>query len=182
MERMLNGIDRLSTGRNLVIAILVSAISVSVMAMLTQVMVYDVYGEAMMPDMNLGYSYDDILQSFDVLGSEGLNVWLQVHLLDLVFPLGYSFALAFGITMELRNSYPERKNLRTLSLLPLFAAFFDYLENTLIASQAAAYPNLSTLVISIASGVTILKWLFLFGAFAVVFILIALVLYKKSRN
>lgn len=182
MRRVLNVINQQSTVRNLVIAIIVSASSVAIMAMLTQSMVYDIYGSADMPDTNFGYSYDDILEAFDILGSDGLNVWLQVHLLDLIFPLGYSFAIAFAIMLELRNSFPENNNLRILALLPIFAAIFDYLENALIASQALAYPNLSVSVIALASGVTILKWLLLYASFIIVFILIPVVLYKRIRN
>ncbi|MDF1540722.1 MAG: hypothetical protein P1Q69_17635 [Candidatus Thorarchaeota archaeon] len=83
---------------------------------------------------------------------------------------------------KIGGCHRTQDNLRALALLPIFAAFFDYLENALITSQAVAYPNLSALVISVASGVTILKWLLLYGAFAIVFILIPLVIYKKFKN
>ncbi|MFW9849954.1 MAG: hypothetical protein ACFFF4_12520 [Candidatus Thorarchaeota archaeon] len=182
MKRLLNAIDRISTPRNLVLAILIAALSVGTMAILTENLVYSVYGAADMPDTNFGYTYDDILQAFDILGPEGLQAWLQVHLLDLIFPLGYSFAIAFAIMMELRIAFPERGKLRSLALFSLIAAFFDYTENTLIASQAVSYPNISLSVISIASSVTILKWLFLYSAFAIVFLLIPVVAIRKIRK
>lgn len=182
MKKLLDAIDKISTSRNLVIAILISAVSVGTMAVLTESLVYSVYGEANMPDTNFGYTYDDILLAFNNLGSEGLQVWLQVHLLDLVFPLGYSFAITFAIIMELRLVFPERENYRVLGILPILAALFDFLENTLVASQAVAYPNLSPEVIAVASSVTIMKWLLLYLGFSVVFVLLPFALYKKIKN
>jgi hypothetical protein len=164
------------------LAIIVSAISVLSMSALMQSMVYDIYGSVDMPDMKLGYSYDDILQAFSSLGSAGIQAWLQAHLLDLIFPLGYAFGMTFGILMELRISFPERKNIRVLALLPILAAFADYVENTLIAAQAAAYPNLSAEVIAIASGFTTIKWLLLYTGFAIIFILLPIVIYRKVKE
>jgi len=182
MDRILDALEKQSTARNLVLAIIVSAVTVSLMAVLTQTMVYDVFGEADLPDMKLGYSYEDILVAFDTLGAEGLQVWMQVHLLDLLFPLGYAFAMVFGLMMELRIAFPEKRNFRAISLLPIFAAFVDYIENTLIATQAAAYPNLSGTVISIASGFTTIKWILLYAGFAFIFILLPIALYKRIRE
>jgi hypothetical protein len=152
------------------------------MSALMQSMVYDVYGNVDMPDMKLGYSYDDILQAFDSLGSEGIQVWLQAHLLDLIFPLGYAFAMVFGILMELRIAFPEKKSVRLVALLPILSAFADYVENTLIAAQATAYPNLSAEIIAIASGFTTIKWLLLYAGFAIVFILLPVVIYRKVKE
>ena len=85
MDRVLKAMDRISTGRNLILSIVASGIVVITMAMLTQSMVYDVYGDAMMPDTNFGYTFTDIQTAFDTLEQDGLQVWSQVHMLDLIF-------------------------------------------------------------------------------------------------
>lgn len=182
MDRILNALEKQSTVRNLVLAIIASAVTVSLMAFLTQTMVYDVFGTVDMPDMKLGYSYEDILVIFDTLGTEGLQVWMQAHLLDLLFPLAYAFAMVFGLMMELRIAFPENKNLRVIALLPILAAFADYVENTIIAAQAVSYPNLSATVIAVASAFTTIKWILLYAGFAIIFILLPIVLYKKLRS
>ncbi|MFW9979592.1 MAG: hypothetical protein ACFFEJ_16030 [Candidatus Thorarchaeota archaeon] len=182
MDRLMKALDRISTPRNLVIAIVSAIVVVSLMGTLTQTFVYGVYGDANMPDTNFGYTFAQIQEAFDTLGSEGLQIWLQVHLLDLLFPLTYAFSMVFGILMELRASIPERKNLRLLALLPIGGAFADYIENTLIASQAYAYPALSESVIAIASLVTISKWLLLYAGFIVIFLLLILVIIQKART
>jgi hypothetical protein len=152
------------------------------MGALTQMLVYDVYGDANMPDTNFGYTFADIQGAFDTLGSDGLQMWLQVHLLDLIFPLTYAFSMTFGILMELRDAIPEKKNLRFLALLPILAAIADYIENTLIATQATSYPILSEAVISVASAVTITKWLLLYAGFAIIFLLLILVIIMRFRS
>ena len=179
MERLLNGLDRFSTKRNLILGIISAFIVVSIMGALTQMLVYDVYGDANMPDTNFGYTFLDIQTAFDTLGSEGLQMWLQVHLLDLIFPLTYAFSMVFGIMMELRATVPDKRNLRLLALLPIGGAIADYIENILIASQAISYPEVSPQIIAIASIVTILKWVLLYVAFAIVFILLIILVIKQ---
>jgi hypothetical protein len=182
MERMFNTLDKISTPRNLVIGIISAVIVVSVMGTLTQILVYEVYGDANMPDTNFGYTFADIQSSFNILGSEGLNLWLQVHLLDVIFPLTYAFSMVFGILMEIRASLPEKKYLRLLALLPIGGAIADYIENTLIATQVVSYPALSESIIAIASLVTIMKWLLLYAGFITIFSLLFIVAIKRVRK
>ncbi len=182
MKRLLDTLDRISTSRNLIIGIISAIVVVSAMGTLTQTLVYNVYGDANMPDTNFGYTFAQIQEAFNTLGSEGLQIWLQVHMLDLLFPLTYAFSMAFGILMELRSSLPEKESLRMIALLPLSAALADYLENALIASQAIAYPVLSEPVIAMASLVTITKWILLYAGFIAIFLLLLLVLMKKARK
>ena len=103
-----------------------------------------------------------------------------------LFPIGYSLSLVFGIAMLMRNTFPNRKQERIIILLPIIAAIADFVENMLIASQAISYPVVSEQIIAIASTVTILKWLLLYIAFAIVFILLLIFIIKwikrKSEN
>lgn len=178
LRKIVDTLDRIATPRNLLVAIMTSAVVVTVMGIGTRTYVYDIFGDVTMPDTRLWYTYEELVLVFNTLGAEGLQVWSQVHLLDLIFPLGYSFSLTFGILLELRRAYPENRKLRILGLLPLMAAFADFAENTIIASQIAVYPNLSQPIIAIASLVTTTKWIILGFSFAVVFILLVVVGYK----
>ncbi|MHA1638512.1 MAG: hypothetical protein ACTSUB_10925 [Candidatus Thorarchaeota archaeon] len=178
----MNRIDRLSTPRNLILAIIVSAVSIALLVSLTQTLVYDIYGEAAMPDLMLGYSYNDIMATFDSLGTDGLNAWLLAHAWDALFPVGYTLALVFGMTMLMRNTFPDRKRERVIVLIPIIAAIADYIENILIASQAISYPIVSEQIIAIASVVTIVKWLLLYVVFAIVFILLLIFIFKRIKR
>lgn len=182
MQRIGALIDRHSTRRNLLITLVVAALSVSLMGYLTQTLVYDDYGEANMPDTNIGYTYEQIMEAFDSLGSEGLGVWSQVHLLDLIFPLGYGLAMAIGTAMESRMVFPDRLQMRNLALIPLIGVVADYVENVLVASQIAAYPEVSELVVAVASIVTTAKWVFIYVGFLVILILLFAVVHIRLRG
>ena len=158
-----------------------SFVVVMIMAMLTQIWVYDVYADVTMPDTRFSYSINEISDVFNTLGQEGLYVWAQAHMLDFLFPLTYMFALAFGINMELRTSYPDSSRMKLLVLFPLFGGIMDYVENILVLTQIASYPSLSGPVIIIASTITSLKWILLGISFVIVFALIPLVLYRKTK-
>jgi hypothetical protein len=179
--RILESIDRMSTLRNLVVMILTSFIVVMVMAMLTQTLVYDVYGDVTMPDTRITYSPNEITDVFNTLGQEGLNVWAQAHMLDFLFPLTYMFAIAFGLNMEIRRLSFDSSNAKKLVLIPLLAGIADYVENILVLTQIAAYPNLSEIVIMIASAITTLKWILLGLGFLIIFVFIPLIVYRRLR-
>jgi len=179
--RILESIDRMSTLRNLVVMILTSFIVVMVMAMLTQTLVYDVYGDVTMPDTRITYSPNEITDVFNTLGQEGLNVWAQAHMLDFLFPLTYMFAIAFGLNMEIRRLSFDSSNVKKLVLIPLLAGIADYVENILVLTQIAAYPNLSEIVIMIASTVTTLKWILLGLGFLIIFAFIPVIVYRRLR-
>jgi hypothetical protein len=146
-----------------------------------QTYVYSIYGQAEMPDTNIGYTYDDVLAAFNTLGTEGLSAWSLIHLLDLIFPIGYCFALVIGTGILLKRAFPEKQTLRLLTVLPFLGAILDYVENALIASQIASYPVLSVEIISIASIITTVKYGFIYVSFGVVFILLLVSIAKRIR-
>ncbi|MGY5879616.1 MAG: hypothetical protein RTV31_05170 [Candidatus Thorarchaeota archaeon] len=178
MERALNFIERKSNRRNLILGILGSIITIAIMSIATQTLVYDVYGEFTMPDMRFGYSFTEIQTAFNAIGIEGLHTWAIAHSPDFIFPLTYSFSMMFGIMLELKKVDKNSGLLRMIVFLPLAGGIADYIENTLILSQIAVFPNLSELVLAIASAVTLVKWAFLILGFIVIFGLLILIIYK----
>ncbi|TFG12116.1 hypothetical protein EU537_10540 [Candidatus Thorarchaeota archaeon] len=183
MQRLVNRLDKMATSRNLAITIITSMIVISIMSIGTQSLVYDVYGEADMPDLMFRYDIDDVSEAFGILGSEGLDVWLTVHLLDYIFPAAYSLALAIGIITGINKLDLENQSAKLMSLIPIFAGVFDCFENIIIAQQALAYPNLSASIISMGSFFTSIKWLFLYLSFVLVFFILIWGVWRRvSRN
>ncbi len=175
---VLDFIKKQSSLRNLILMIVSSFVIVMVMAMLTQTLVYDVYGEVTMPDTRFTYTITEITDVFNTLGSAGLNVWVQAHMLDFLFPLTYMLAMAFGMNMEIRKlNLDDRAKL--LVLIPLLGGLADYAENILVLTQIASYPSLSELIIAIASAITSLKWILLGIGFVTIFALMLLLVYRK---
>jgi hypothetical protein len=177
--KLLEAIDNQSKLRNLVVMIVSSFVVVMIMAMLTQTLVYDIYGDVTMPDTRFTYTITEITAAFNTLGQAGLNVWVQAHMLDFLFPLTYMFAMAFGLNMELRRLISGNSKAKLLVLIPLMAGIADYIENILILTQIAAYPNLSGVVITIASAITSMKWILLGLGFLIIFLLIPAVAYRR---
>jgi hypothetical protein len=152
------------------------------MSIATQTLVYEIYGDFTMPDMRFGYTFTEIQAAFTSIGAEGLRMWAIAHSPDFIFPLAYSFSMMFGIMMELNSLGKNSGVLRKTALLPLLGGIADYVENTLILTQIAVFPNLSELVIIIASVTTIIKWAFLILGFIVIFGLLILIVYKRIAS
>jgi hypothetical protein len=182
MERTLNFIERNANRRNPILSILVSVITIAIMSIATQTLVYQVYGDFTMPDTRFGYSFTEIQIAFNAIGIEGLRTWAIAHSPDFLFPLAYSFSMMFGIILELNKAEKNSGLLRKTVLIPLAGGIADYIENTLILSQIVVFPNLSELVIAIASVVTLVKWVFLIIGFIVIFGLLILIIYKAIAS
>ncbi len=180
--RLLEALDRLSNIRNLAVLIIASIIVVSIMGIATQTFVYSIYGEVTMPDTRLAYSFSEIVDVFNTLGQEGLNIWAQAHMLDFLFPLTYMLAMVFGMNMEIRRIYPDNTNIKKLVLIPILSGIADYVENVLILTQIAAFPSLSESVIMIASAVTTLKWTLLGVGFAIIFVFVIIFVVKRVNQ
>ncbi|TFG31656.1 hypothetical protein EU528_05595 [Candidatus Thorarchaeota archaeon] len=179
---MFDAIERRSELRNLLLGILASVIIIAVMSFATQTLVYEVYGEFTMPDTRFGYTFTEIQTAFNAIGIEGLRVWAIAHSPDFLFPLAYTFSMMFGIMLELKRLGRSSGHLRKLVLLPLAAGLADYIENTLILSQIAVFPNLSEIVIIIANLVTLLKWAFLIIGFVVIFALLVVIVINSISS
>lgn len=184
MEKILDIVERHSNTRNLLFGIIGSIITIAIMSLATQIMVYEVFGDFTMPDMRFGYTFTDIQMDFNAIGIDGLRVWAVAHSPDFLFPLAYSLSMMFGIMLELRKLELNSKPLRMTILFPLVGGVADYIENTLILSQIIVFPNLSEIVIEIANVVTLLKWAFLILGFVMIFILLILIIIRRftSRN
>ena len=182
MERTLSFVERNANSRNLILSILGSIITIAVMSVATQTLVYQVYGDFTMPDTRFGYTFTEIQTAFNAIGAEGLRIWAIAHSPDFIFPLTYSFAMMFGIMLELKKVEMNSGFLRWTVFIPLIGGIGDYVENILILSQIAVFPNLSELVIAIASVVTLLKWAFLMLGFVVIFGLLILIIYKSIAS
>ena len=124
-------------------------------------------------DTRITYNYSDVVTLFTALGGEGLGLYTIQQLIDMIFPLLYSLTLTLTLILLIPNSVSKRKWARVVVFLPLIGAALDYLENILIATQIAAFPNLSEIIIGIAASVTWVKWVIL--SFSFVLLLIFLI-------
>ena len=151
--------QRVSTGK-VVLALIIPATMVYFIMLLYTIPQVSAYA----PGINLfdlsptGYSFEYAIKLLDTLGSEGRELYLYRQL-----PLDFIYPGLFAVSCSLLLSWLFLKTQRTNSKLfyfcyiPIAAGLFDYLENILLVSILASYPNVSEESISLASAMTIAK-------------------------
>lgn len=129
--------------------------------------------------MPFGYSSEYVMKLLITLGSEGRHAYLFHQIpLDLVFPFIFAFGncLLVGYLLNRMNSL--KGNLIYLCLLPVFASWFDYLENIGVMTLLLKYPNVSELVIQFSNFFSVTKSLLMNIFFFVLFVMLLFVGFK----
>jgi hypothetical protein len=101
-------------------------------------------------DTKLFYSEETVYQYISSYGEEGINMYHQVQILDMIYPLIYGIFLA---------SFFYRKKLLKLYFIPLLAIVFDYSENISIYFLLENFPKQLPNLVVASSLATSLKWL-----------------------
>lgn len=108
--------------------------------------------------MPFGYTYEYVNELFSAIGSEGRNSYLYCQIpIDMVYPFlfGITYTLVLAYFLKKINKFDSL--LIYLCLLPLIAAFFDYLENFGTINLLNNYPNISDTEVKINSFFTLIK-------------------------
>ena len=114
---------------------------------------------------------DTIFDIWNEAGSDLISKELSVTLIDMVFLVAYSFALA-GLTLFLTRKIflePIKSWGYRITILPFVAAIFDFIENMnliLMLSSPSAFPDFAPFLASVCAlikfgllGVTIVFWI-----------------------
>lgn len=134
------------------------------------------------PDTSFFYMPDDLLRQAEAYGPVGRAAYVRARwTFDLAFPLVYGFFLATSIGWCLRKVVPAESSWRLLSLVPVGAVVFDFLENTMTSLVMARYPWVGPLAPSLAPWMTLLKWILVYGSFGVLVVLIARLVLRRIR-
>jgi len=115
-------------------------------------------GMKLLDMMPTGYSIDYIQTLFGTLGENGRAVYLFRQLpIDMIYPFFFGIGYALLIAYFLKKLDKLYSPYIYLSLLPLIAGFFDYLENFGIIAMLKSYPDLSKISMIATSIFTVLK-------------------------
>jgi len=137
-------------------------------------------GGARTPDLSFIYTADDLYRMAEAYGPDGRQAYIRARFtFDLVWPLVYTCFLATSLSWALGRALPESSRWRTLNLVPLAAALFDYLENVATSLVIGRYPAATPGIDVLATFFTPLKWILLGLGFA--FLAIGLVLAAVQR-
>lgn len=123
----------------------------------------------------MGYSHEYALNLFSKLGEEGRNYYLTRQIpIDMIYPA--LFACAYSIlTVFLGKKAGLKQNTALLlSVVPIFAGLFDYLENIGIILMINSFPVISIALSSATNIFSVVK-----SIFTSIFFMVAIVLLMK---
>jgi hypothetical protein len=115
-------------------------------------------------------AYNDYLSQYTDAGRAAYKTMVGI---DMFYPIAYATLMAFIMSFILKNT-----RFYTFNLLPFFAVFFDYFENTGIFAMLLAYPEKCYFWAVFASVFGATKWICIGTSFIVYFIF----LFKKTTQ
>jgi len=179
MNRLSNWINKISSGWITLICLAIFLLFTA-FVLPTQAEEADVYsGDVGSPDMSFYYSADDLYQFAEAYGSQGRSDYIRARLtFDVVFPLVYLIFLTTAISWATQKSGKMGRFWERLNLVPVFGLLFDYLENSAAAVVMARYPDLTSVLPTLAGIFTATKWIFVGGSFVILVLLLGVVVWK----
>jgi len=120
------------------------------------------------PDTSFFYAPEKLFEMADTYEEAGRQAYIHARwTFDLIFPLVYGGFLITTTGWLLGKATSPESKLRWLILVPMIGVVFDYLENTAVSLVMNAYPTRLGWAAFLASGFTLIKWVFVYGGFAV---------------
>ncbi len=105
------------------------------------------------PDALFYYRFDTLQTLFSHYGEAGKKVYLQLQVIDMIYPLIYSTLLAGLLYLQFSKS-----RLTWVIIIPHIAALFDYAENLSLRFNLIRFPSLDPAVADASGIFTCLKW------------------------
>jgi len=137
----------------------------------------EIAGGVSMPDVHFYYTHDFIYNLFTLYGEKGIDEYMKIQLIDMVYPLVYALLLSTLL-------YLPFKNTKTFYLIyfPFIASLFDYFENFTIRYLAITYPRISNGAAHFAAICTSWKWIFIIASVLSVFYGLGAMVYRKYKR
>lgn len=134
------------------------------------------------PDLSLFYSGADLYKMAGSYGEAGRQAYIHARFtFDLAWPLVYGVFLSACLSWLLDKKLPGESRWRLLNLLPLAAVVFDLFENTAASLVIGRYPIQIPLAALSAPIFTFAKWVFVGSSFVLLFILLALFIFRRKK-
>lgn len=106
----------------------------------------------------LGYSMDFAVNLLDKIGVEGRSTYARHQLpVDFIYPGLFAITYSLMLIWILGKSFSKSSKIFLVSIIPIAAGVFDYLENLGIISMLVSYPDLSPTIVLISSFFTLMK-------------------------
>lgn len=135
------------------------------------------------PDTSFFYTQDDLFRMAEQYGEEGRQAYVRArYTFDVIWPLVYLAFLTTGIGWFGNQLSLKKPLLDWAVLVPWLATLFDYLENAAASLVMAFYPLQLAIPAGLAPLFTMLKWIFIYSAFALYLIGGVAALLQKLKN
>lgn len=189
MNKIYDGLKKLTTGRNIWIFGLLALTLSTVMLViripdgLAGLMGYSGQPGMFAPDAAAFSGPDKVYSILADYGDTGRKVYTFNSLLfDLAYPVSYALFLATAFTAVLGRLLPATSPWQKLSLIPLLGGLFDLLENISFYSLIANFPKRISWLETLASILTAAKGLITYGSVLVLLVCLVLMwLVKKPQ-
>ncbi|MCP4489644.1 MAG: hypothetical protein GY820_20355 [Gammaproteobacteria bacterium] len=130
-----------------------------------------------------GYSFTYAAELLQALGDRGRNLYLYRQLpLDFIYPGLFAISCCQLLFWIFKKSVNTNSIIFYLCLIPVVAGFFDYLENIFIIQMLISYPDISELLVSIASIITVTKSIFTTAFFMMLLMGVVLLLGRRVNR
>jgi hypothetical protein len=167
MLRFSHWLQSKTTGRTVVAALLLF-LAFTAIVLPRQAAQAELYtGDAGSPDSSFFYTADDLYDWAEAYGEAGRRAYVRARVtFDVVWPLVYTIFLVTALTWMMGRAFPAKSVWARANLVPVLGMLFDFLENGAAALVMARYPDTTPVIASLAGFLTALKWLFVYGSFA----------------
>ena len=140
-------------------------------------------GDVGSPDMSLYYSRDELYRMAQAYGAQGRAAYVRARLtFDVIWPVVYTLFLSTAISWLYARAFEPGSLWRRANLAPVVGALFDYLENLSTSLVMLRYPDRTPVFDALAPVFTLVKWIFVGGSFALLFIGLAVGAWRWIRN
>ncbi len=119
------------------------------------------------PDMSFYYTADDLYQMAEAYGEDGREAYVRARFtFDLIWPMVYTIFLSTGISWVYGRAFVPGSVWQRANLVPVLGLLLDYLENISTSVVMMRYPSSTPVVDRLAAVLTMGKWVFVGGSFA----------------
>ena len=90
--------------------------------------------------------------------------------LDILYPIIYTFAFGLLISWLFQRGFKPDHKIQKWNVVPVFAWFFDLLENVGIVTLLSVWPSQPVALAWVTAILTMVKWFFAFLSFGLIFL------------
>lgn len=181
MNNLIQMLQKYATGKVVLVLFVLTMIIYLIMIFYSIPSVVSFAPELVLFDMSpTGYSHQSAVELLSVLGPEGRSIYLTKQLpLDFIYPGLFAITYSLLLAWLFLKSTSHQSKIFYLTMVPILAGVCDYSENVFIIIMINSFPDVSSIIVGIASLFTIMK-----SSFTSIFFLLflwALFMYFKNK-